>query len=148
MTAYLLNAGGYLGLFLLSVFAESIFFGATEPAVVGLWSAGFNVSLIIGIATIGNMIGAYLNYFIGTLGEEYLLKKRRRISEKWLRKAESYFEKRGPWILFFSWLPFVGDPLTVVGGLLKYDLRKFTVYAFAGKVFRYVGLYGLYVLVI
>jgi membrane protein YqaA with SNARE-associated domain len=137
-----ISAGGYLGLFLLGIFAESVFLGATEPAVIGLWTLKFNIILVIAVATLGNLVGAFLNYYLGMVGERYWLRKK--IVGKWVERAKSMFTRYGAWILLFNWLPFIGDPLTIVAGLMKYDLKKFTLYVLLGKLFRYVGLYLIF----
>ena len=37
---------------------------------------GYNVYLLLIVATMGNSLGSILNYFIGLKGEEFLVKKR------------------------------------------------------------------------
>ena len=41
------------------------------------------------------------------------------MNNKIIVKAEDYFKKYGVWSLLFSWLPIIGDPLTLVAGYLK-----------------------------
>ena len=52
-------------------------------------------------------------------------------------KAEDYFQKYGVWSLLFSWMPIIGDPLTLVAGNLKVPFLTFFVLVFLGKASRY-----------
>ena len=103
-------------------------------------SEGFNVYLLFLFAAVGNYFGAVTNYYIGTKGSKTIFSKVIKFSDKETEKAKRSFKKYGPVILFFSWLPIVGDPLTLVAGLLKYDFKKFTLYVFLGKLFRYIAV--------
>ena len=53
-------------------------------------------------------------------------------------KSKSYFDKYGSISLLFSWLPIIGDPITFVAGILKYDLKKFIVLVVIAKLSRYL----------
>ena len=58
--------------------------------------------------------------------------------EKVILKSKSYFDKYGSISLLFSWLPIIGDPITFVAGILKYDLKKFIVLVVIAKLSRYL----------
>uniref|UniRef100_UPI00351C047F YqaA family protein n=1 Tax=Methanomethylovorans sp. TaxID=2758717 RepID=UPI00351C047F len=62
------------------------------------------------------------------------------ISAKELEKADRWFTRYGAYILLFTWMPLVGDAITVSGGLLKLDFRIFSIYVFIGKFARYLAL--------
>ena len=53
-------------------------------------------------------------------------------------KLKNYFDKYGFYCLLFSWLPIIGDPLTFVAGILKYDLKKFVIIITLAKFLRYL----------
>jgi membrane protein YqaA with SNARE-associated domain len=89
------------------------------------------------VATIGNSLGSLLNYFLGLKGEEYLVEKKL-LNEKMIIKSKTYFDKYGSVCLLFSWLPIIGDPITFVAGILKYDLKKFIVLVVIAKLSRYL----------
>jgi membrane protein YqaA with SNARE-associated domain len=92
-------------------------------------------------AAIGNTLGSLVNYYIGLLGEHYL---KRWVDEKKFQKAKNIFEKWGGWSLLLSWAPVIGDPITFVAGLLKYDIKKFIILVFLAKFGRYFALYLSY----
>jgi membrane protein YqaA with SNARE-associated domain len=47
-------------------------------------------------------------------------------------------DKYGSWIILLSWLPIVGDTITFVAGLLKYDFKKFLILVTISKLSRYL----------
>jgi membrane protein YqaA with SNARE-associated domain len=47
------------------------------------------------------------------------------------------YQKWGSPILFFTWIPIIGDPLTVVAGVFKLNLYIFIFWVVLGKAFRY-----------
>ena len=85
----------------------------------------------------GNSLGSILNYFIGLKGEEFLVKKRY-LKEKNILKIKKYFDKYGYLTILFSWLPIIGDPITLMAGVLKYDIRKFIILVIIAKFMRYL----------
>ncbi|OYR31315.1 putative transmembrane protein [Brucella lupini] len=43
-----------------------------------------------------------------------------------------------------SWLPIIGDPLTVVAGALRVDLSRFLIFVSIGKAARYLFVAGAF----
>lgn len=128
----------YIALFALSFLASTLIPLGSEWFVYYLVSINYNVVLIILIASVGNYLGAVVNYYIGIKGSNTILHKTIKFNDEETKKAKEKFRRYGPAILFFSWLPIIGDPLTFVAGLLKYNFKRFTFYVFFGKIFRYV----------
>jgi membrane protein YqaA with SNARE-associated domain len=141
---FITGPGGYVGLFLFGAVATTLVPLSPEVAAVAVWKAGMPVIPTIAVLTIGNYAGNVLNYWLGRLGQFWILEKYFRIKKTRLDRAHRWFEKFGPPILLFSWLPIVGDPLTFVPGIVKYDFWKFSVYVIIGKIIRYAGLYYLF----
>ena len=71
--------------------------------------------------------------------KEYLINKKL-LNEKYIIKAKIYFDKYGAWSILFSWLPIIGDPITFVAGILKYDFKKFLILVVVAKFSRYLFL--------
>ena len=109
-----------------------------EPSY-SLIKEGYNLYLLLLFATIGNSLGSVINYFLGLKGEEYLLKKSL-IKESYIIKCKKYFDKYGLYTILFSWLPIIGDPITFVAGILKYDFKKFLFLVIIAKFSRYLFL--------
>jgi membrane protein YqaA with SNARE-associated domain len=57
-------------------------------------------------------------------------------------RAAAWFARYGSWPLLFSWLPIVGDPLTVIAGAMRVDVRWFLVLVGLGKATRYAVMVG------
>jgi membrane protein YqaA with SNARE-associated domain len=63
---------GYLGLFLSAFLAATILPVASEVVLLSMLGLGYDPILCLIIATIGNTLGAILNYFIGYIGHPNL----------------------------------------------------------------------------
>jgi membrane protein YqaA with SNARE-associated domain len=116
----------YLILFFSAFISATLFPLGSEALFIYDINEGYNIYLLLFFATIGNSLGSIFNYFLGLKGEEYLIRKKL-LSEKMILKSKNYFDKYGFYCLLFSWLPIIGDPLTFVAGILKYDLKKFVI---------------------
>jgi len=55
-----------------------------------------------------------------------------------LERAKVIYERFGAWSLLFSWLPVVGDPLTLLAGLAGLRLWIFLPLVALGKLARYI----------
>ncbi len=95
-------------------------------SLVALWSA----------ATLGNTLGAMVNYWLGLKGEVYLEKKGHLSAQK-MAKARSFFDRFGGWTLLLSWAPIIGDPLTFIAGVLRYNFKWFSLIVAVAKGTRY-----------
>lgn len=130
---------GYPGLFIASFLASTILPFGSEGIVVLLVSQGFNAMTVVIVASIGNLFGAYTSYYLGFMGRGYM-EKYLRFDRSELEKAEKYFTKYGSFVLLFTWVPLIGDAITVTGGLLKLKFTTFAVLVFVGKFLRYLAV--------
>jgi membrane protein YqaA with SNARE-associated domain len=127
----------YLILLFSAFISATLFPLGSEALLIYDIKEGYNIYLLVLVATIGNSLGSLLNYFLGLKGEEYLVEKKL-LNEKMIIKSKAYFDKYGSVCLLFSWLPIIGDPITFVAGILKYDLKKFIVLVVIAKLSRYL----------
>ncbi len=95
------------------------------------------VDLIL-FASIGNILGSMLNWCLGYYLTNLKDKKWFPIKNLQLEKAKLWFSKYGKYCLLLSWVPFLGDPLTVVAGILRIRLFTFIIFVSIAKIFRYV----------
>ena len=130
---------GYTGLFLASFLASTILPFGSEGIVVILIYMGFNVPAVVLVASTGNFLGACTSYYIGLKGRGYI-EKYLRIGPEKIKKAEIYFSKYGSYVLLFTWVPIIGDALTVAGGLLRLRFLIFSIFVFTGKFLRYLAI--------
>ena len=129
----------YLILFTTAFISATLFPLGSEALLIYDITQGHNIYLLLFFATFGNSLGSVVNYFLGLKGEEYLINKKL-LNEKYILKAKIYFDKYGAWSILFSWLPIIGDPITFVAGILKYDFKKFLILVIVAKFSRYLFL--------
>jgi len=129
----------YLTLFMTALISATLFPLGSEALLIYDITQGYNIYLLLLFATLGNSLGSVINYYMALKGEEYLLEKKV-LSEKHIIKGKFYFDKYGSWIILLSWLPIVGDTITFVAGLLKYDFKKFLILVTIAKLARYLFL--------
>lgn len=89
-------------------------------------------------ASSGNILAIVLNYWLGYW--LYEKTKTKLQTSKMGNKSLAYGEKYGYFILLFSWLPLIGDPLTLVAGVLRLQFVWFVVIAGSLRVMRYYFL--------
>jgi membrane protein YqaA with SNARE-associated domain len=89
------------------------------------------------VASAGNYLGSCTTYYIGLKGRG-LVEKYLGFDKKEIEKAEKLFLKYGSFVLLFTWLPFIGDAITVVSGILRFKFWIFSILAFTGKFIRYL----------
>ena len=125
-------------LFLSALLAATIFPAQSEIILMGLLSLGdHNHYLLLLIATLGNVLGALLNWFLGIYFSKFKHKKWFPLSNGAFLKYSRIYQKYGSWSLLFAWLPIIGDPLTVIAGIFRTNIWKFLLLVTIGKALRY-----------
>lgn len=128
---------GYIGLFLACFLAATVIPLSSEVVFIGLLIAGANPIYATIVATIGNTLGGMTGYFLGYLGKWEWLEKYFRVKEENLEKYSKIVKRYGSVMAFFSWLPFVGDFIPIVLGLLRASFHKVLLFMLLGKFTRY-----------
>ena len=126
------------------MFASSFLAATILPVVSEAVLAGFAglgggdlVALVL-VATVGNVLGAVVNWWIGGWLTHWQDKKWFPIKAKSLDHASRVFNRWGQPSLLLAWTPFLGDPLTFVAGILRVPIVPFLVYVTIGKAARYI----------
>ena len=127
----------YLILFVTAFVAASLFPGSPDAMLAYMMVNKNSILLSITVATIGSYLGACLNYYLGLRIHKVKFLDKFKPSEKEFAQSTQRFLKWGQISLFFSWVPFVGDPLTFVAGYLKLDFIKFSIWILLGRIFRF-----------
>ncbi|HEX2216999.1 MAG TPA: YqaA family protein [Xanthobacteraceae bacterium] len=131
----------YGGLFVSAFLAATILPVSSEAVLAALIAvrAG-EMPLLLAVATAGNTLGAIVNWLLG----RWLAHFRRRawfpVSEAKYAAAETRFRRYGLWSLLFSWVPIIGDPLTLIAGALRVPFLPFLVLVALGKAARYAAI--------
>lgn len=113
----------------------------SEAVLVGLLlrdpQAVFTLLLI---ATLGNVLGSIVNWLLGR-GIEHLRDRRWfPFSAAQLEKAQHRYQRYGQWSLLLSWMPVIGDPLTLIAGIMREPFWRFVLLVTLAKAGRYAVL--------
>lgn len=130
-------AESYLALFGVSFLAATIIPLGSEWLLAAMVISGSNIPFSIAVASSGNYLGGVTTYLIGLYGGVFLIRKVLKVSAEKEEKARRAYERYGTWTLLFSWLPVVGDPLCLAGGMMKTGFLRFSLLVITGKLARY-----------
>ena len=100
--------------------------------------------LLIAVASLGNILGSCVNWYLGLKIEHYKNKKWFPVSADKMLKAQKTYQKYGYWSLLLSWVPIIGDPITLIAGLLKENLVRFLLMVSIAKIGRYLFVYAAF----
>lgn len=133
------NTHELIYLFISAFFAATIFPAQSELFLFALKSnSELSTYILVTVATIGNVMGAIVNWLLGYYLIKFKDKKWFPVTEKKLTKSRNLYTRYGLWTLLFSWLPIIGDPLTVVAGIFRLNIYKFITLVTIGKLSRYL----------
>jgi len=130
---------GYLGLFLVSFLSATIIPLSSEGVLILMLTQNYSPLACLIIATTGNSLGSFTNLLIGYLGNPLWL-KRFGMNEKRLLKFQSRVQKYGFWLGLISWIPIIGDPMTIALGFFRVPILKVSLLIVLGKLVRYAVL--------
>ncbi len=131
----------YLGLFSVAFAAATILPAQSEAALAALLlTGGYSSAGLVAVASIGNTLGAAVNWLFGRGLERFHDKPWFPASASALDRASRWYGRYGRWSLLLSWVPIVGDPLTVVAGVLREPFWSFLALVGIAKTLRYIVL--------
>jgi len=97
------------------------------------------VSLFI-VATAANTTGSVVNWWLGSHLDRFAGARWFPVTKEQVSKAQHYSQRYGIWSLLFAWIPVIGDPLTLVAGIMRVPFLLFLLLVGTGKAFRYAAL--------
>lgn len=131
----------YLALFLAAFLAATIVPAQSEAVLVGLILADKQpLLLLLLVATAGNVLGSVVNWLLGRFIEHFRDRPWFPVSPEKLARAEAWYRRFGVLSLLLSWVPIIGDPLTVVAGVLRTPFLTFLALVTLAKAGRYIVL--------
>ncbi|GAA5524349.1 inner membrane protein YqaA [Microbulbifer aestuariivivens] len=129
---FILFGAAFLAATILPFYSEVILFA--------LLRSGGDPVLLVAVATAGNTLGAVVNWYLG----RYLLHFQGRrwfyFSRQQIGKAQAWFQRYGFWSLLLSWMPVVGDALTLIAGIMRVNIWLFIFLVGLGKGLRYLSV--------
>jgi membrane protein YqaA with SNARE-associated domain len=135
------SLAAHTGLFAVALGAASILPMQSEPVLVALLLlAEQPVWSLVLVASIGNTIGSCINWALGRAVERFRDRRWFPVPATRLAQAEAWYRRWGRWSLLLSWAPVIGDPLTVVAGVLREPFWTFLLLVALAKTGRYIVL--------
>ncbi|MEE3925485.1 YqaA family protein [Pseudomonas viridiflava] len=129
----------YFGLFMAALGAATLLPMQSETVLAGmLLSQAYPAVVLLSVATAGNVLGSILNWLLGRSIIRLRHKRWFPASEAQLEKAQRFYLKYGYWSLLLSWVPLIGDPLTLIAGVLREPLWRFVLIVTVAKGVRYL----------
>jgi membrane protein YqaA with SNARE-associated domain len=130
-----------LSLFLVALLAATVLPAQSELLLAGLYLSGaHDAFVLVAVATSGNVLGSTINWGLGRYFVHFRNRRWFPIKGPVLDRATRLYQVWGVWTLLFAWLPIIGDPLTLVAGILRTRLWVFVPLVTVGKCARYVGI--------
>lgn len=140
----MLSLSVYLGLFLSAFGAATLLPLQSEALLVALLlSHDYSLPLLLLVASVGNVLGSLVNWLLGRYIERYKQRKWFPVSQQQLTRAQGFYARYGRWSLLLSWMPVIGDPLTLVAGIMREPLWRFTLLVTVAKTTRYAVIAAL-----
>lgn len=137
----MLAAPAYIALFLASFGAATVLPMQSEAVLSAMLLSGkFTPWLLVTVASIGNTLGAAVNWGLGRGMESFQGRKWFPVRGKDLARAKNWYARYGRWSLLLSWMPFAGDALTVAAGALGEKFHVFLILVAIAKTGRYIVL--------
>lgn len=132
------DVAAYVGLFAAAFLAATLLPAQSEALVAGLLLAGYMPWLVLAVASVGNVLGSALNWSLGRGIERFRDRRWFPANALALERAEGWYRRYGKWSLLLAWVPIIGDPLTLIAGVLREPFPIFLLLVTIGKVGRYL----------
>lgn len=133
MTSYLLLFGS-------AFLAATILPFYSEVLLYALLREGGDPAKLVLVATLGNTLGAVVNWILGRYLLHYQDRRWFYFSRGQIEKAQRWFQRFGVWTLSLAWMPVGGDALTLIAGIMRVPMGIFLVLVGTGKGLRYISV--------
>ena len=130
LTEYaLLFLSAFIAATVLPFYSEAFLYVLLQSAPSALWP--------VLIATAGNVLGSCVNWWLGRGILHFRHRRWFYFNEEQIERAQRGFQRYGLWTLLFAWVPVIGDPLTLIAGVMRVRFRVFVLLVTIGKAARY-----------
>ena len=129
----------YFKLFIISFLAATILPLSSEIVLTTMLLTNlFEKNILLIVASSGNILGSFFNWYLGKKITIFQNRKWFPVSPEQLNKSQKYFQKYGLWSLLLAWVPVIGDPLTLLAGVLRVRFSIFFILVSISKISRYI----------
>ena len=125
---------GYLLLFSSAFLAATVLPFYSEAVLFALIRDGGDTASLVAVATLGNTLGAVVNWWLGRFLLHFKDRRWFYFSDAQIEKSQRWFQRYGVWSLLFAWLPVGGDGLTFIAGIMRVRLDLFLVLVGAAPI--------------
>lgn len=129
---------GYLGLFIGTFLAGTVFPLSSDVLMIGILNIGSDPWICLIVASLGNWLGAMLSYGLGWLGKWEWLEKWFKVSKDKLDKQKTVIDKYGVFVALFSWLPIIGTLSIITLGFYRVKPKTTTLFILIGCFARFL----------
>lgn len=132
-----LGAWGLWGLFIGTFLAATVVPFSADVLYVTMLQMTSNPWACLAVASLGNWLGSLTTFGLGRLGRWDWIEKLFKVDRAKLEKQKVYIDRYGIWLALFSWLPFVGDLLTLALGFYKTNPWLTALLLLVGRFLRF-----------
>jgi len=138
---------GYWGIFFINLIGcASIVFPLPATIFVFIFGGILSPFLVALSASLGCVIGELVGYGLGRGGKLILEKKYKQqldLGKKWFEKGQGFLM-----VVLFAATPLPDDLVGILGGIFGYNIKKFILASFLGKmimntILAWAGFYGI-----
>jgi membrane protein YqaA with SNARE-associated domain len=134
--------GAHLGLFASALLSATVLPGSSEVVLLALLAQGFDPWTLAAVATVGNLAGSVLNWWLGRAALRFQDRRWFPVGRDKLARVQGWFHRWGYPSLLLAWVPGVGDAFTVAAGAMRVPLLTFLALVGVAKGARYAVLVG------
>ncbi|MDX5366010.1 MAG: DedA family protein [Alphaproteobacteria bacterium] len=135
------DLAAYAGLFLSAFVAATLLPMQSEAVLIGLLMMETHPAwALVAAASAGNILGSAVNWGLGRACMHLDARPWFPVGAEKIERARAWYRRYGKWSLLMSWMPVIGDPLTLVAGILREPFPTFLALVAIAKTLRYIVL--------
>ena len=133
------EASVYLSLFLSGFIAATLVPAQSELGLGYLIiDTDFSIVLLVMVASLGNTAGAIVNWVVGRGIANSAMRFEKIQTLTGYLSVMAWYKKFGHWTILLSWMPVIGDPITLIAGVFNVPFKYFLPIVTIAKTLRYV----------